>query len=154
MKATAPSMLEAALALSMPKTLTPQLYQVVRCIVKLGSYELQAIVDAGAFGSTVSHMVARRLGLFNFLENASYNFLTSSGEQHTPMGLLHQLPVTIDEFTLPVDATVTKVESYGMMVGQDWLTPASAIINVKDRVLSIRKDRDTRVTVPWSCGMY
>jgi len=139
---------------SLLKTLAPPFYQVAKCIVKLGNYELKAIVDTGASGSTVSHVVARRLGLFNFLESAPYNFLTSSGEQHTPMGLLRQLPVTIGEFTLPVDATVTKVESYEMLVGQDWLTPAGAIINLEDRVLSIRKDRDTRVSVPLSCGMY
>ena len=115
----APSMLEAAVASSLLKTLTPPLYQVAKCIVKLGRYELKAIVDTGASGSTVSHVVARRLGPFNFLESAPYNFLPSSGEQHTSMGLLRQLPVMIGEFTLSVDATVTKVKSYEMLVGQD-----------------------------------
>ena len=40
--------------------------------------------------------------------------------------------------------TVTKVESYEMLVGQDLLTLAGAIINLEDKVLSIWKDRDPR----------
>ena len=60
------------------------------------------------------------------------------------MGLLRQLPVTIGEFSLLVDETVTKVESYEMLVGHDLLTLAGAIINLEDKVLSIWKDRDPR----------
>ena len=81
-------MLEAAVAPSILKTLTLSLYHVAKCIVKLANYELKAIVDKSASRSTFKNIVARRLGLFNFLKSAHYNFLTSSGEQHTSMGLL------------------------------------------------------------------
>ena len=128
------------------------LYSVVTCEVAIGSVSFEAVVDSGASNTTLSHVVARKLGLLDFMEETSLVFTTSSGETDRPWGILRGVPLTVGKLTLPLDMCVTGARGYEMLLGNDWLFSAQATLHIGSKELSFRLSRDLVDTVALRCG--
>ena len=128
------------------------LYSVVTCEVAIGAVNFEAVVDSGASNTTISHVIARKLGLLDFMEETSLVFTTSSGETDRPWGLLKGVPLTVGKLTLPLDMCVTGARGYEMLLGNDWLFSAQATLNIGSKEMSFRLSRDLLDIVPLRCG--
>ena len=77
------------------------LHSVVTCQVAIGPVSFEAVVDSGASNATISHVVARKLGLLDFMEETSLVFTTSSSETDRPWGMLRGVPLTMGSLPCP-----------------------------------------------------
>ena len=128
------------------------LYSVVTCEVAIGPVTFEAVVDSGASNTTISHIIARKLGMLDFMEDTSLVFTTSSGETDRPWGILRGVPLTVGKLTLPLDMCVTGARGYEMLLGNDWSFSAQATLHIGNKEMSFRLSRDHADTVPLRCG--
>ena len=133
------------------------MYTVTKAVVKLGPHAIEAIIDTGASGTTMSHVVARRLELYKYMVEAPCALLTASGERYKPLGLLRKVPITIGRLTLPVHVTVTATSDYDMLIGHDWLMPAGAILDLEAKRMTYRLAPEVQESVhyrlaAWPCS--
>ena len=117
-----------------PESKPSLLYSVVTCDAAIGPLNIEAVVDSGASNTTVSHIVARKVGLLDYMEGTSLVFTTSSGESDRPWGILRAVPLKVGKLTLPMDIYVTGANGYEMLLGNDWVyaTQATFYIGAKD----------------------
>ncbi len=97
------------------------LTSVVRVHCRVFGLPVVAIVDSGASHSVLSQRVARKLQLLDRLEETSSTFVTASGAQEKPWGLLTGVPVTVGKLTLDMDMPVVGATTYDLLLGNDWL---------------------------------
>ena len=128
-------------------------YRVVKCAIKLGPHTIEAIVDTGASGTTMSHVVARRLQLYKFMVESPHSLLTASGERYKPLGMLTRVPIKVGRLTLPVHVTVTDTGDYDLLLGNDWLVPAGAVVDFEEKRLVYRLSPEVQESVPITCGL-
>ena len=131
-KATA-ALNEATAGVASTVGIGPELpiYRVVKCIIKLGPHTIEAIVETGASGTTMSHVIARRLQLYKFMVESPHSLLTASGERYKPLGMLTRVPIKVGRLTLPVHVTVTLTGDYDLLLGNDLLVRAGAVVDFK-----------------------
>jgi hypothetical protein len=128
-------------------------YRVAKCVIQVGNHSIEAIVDTGASGTTMSHVVARRLQLYQFMVDSPHSLLTASGERYRPLGMLAKVPLKVGRLSLPVHVTVTDTGDYDVLLGNDWLVPAGAMVDYERKRLVYRLSPDVQESVPITCGL-
>ena len=128
------------------------LYSVVTCDVAIGPLHFEAVVDSGASNTTVSHVVARKVGLLEFMEDTTLVFTTSSGDNDRPWGILRAVPLKVGKLILPLDMYVTGASGYEMLLGNDWLYAAQATLHIGTKEMTFRLDRDVLDSITLRCG--
>ena len=61
----------------------------------------------------------------------------ATGTNHTLLGRIFELPVQFGKLIIPTTAMVMDVDSYDLLLGNDWLIKAQAVIDLAARKLKI-----------------
>ena len=76
----------------------------------------------------IAYKVVKELGLK--IEQASSSLIMSATDNSTrPLGVIHDLPITIDQTTISVTVEVVDVTSYFILLGNDWFKKVEASYN-------------------------
>lgn len=84
----------------------------------------------------------------NGLQPTCTSSLTASGERAAPWGVLKHLPITVGKLTLPLNVCVTSATNYDLLIGNDWLSQASANLDWESATLHFLVGPSTVDTVP------
>ena len=107
-----------------------------------------AIIDTGASNTCISHVVLRRLRLWDEMVAEGMKYTTASGTTESSLGHLRDAEITIGDVTIPLNVQVTTASTYTVLIGYDLLSQIEANIDLgKDR-LTYRRDKDTRGAIP------
>ena len=99
-----------------------------------------AILDTGASSSMISQNAIRKLGLWNdIIQEGQQSYKTASGDAVKPWGTLKTADVAIGGLEIPLEnVLVSAAQSYDVLVGNDWLQQAEAVISYEKKQISYR----------------
>jgi hypothetical protein len=145
-------------ALRKPKekeiTLADQEYSLkttaLKCNVLVGSYTVPTIVDSGAAISIITRDAMEQLG-YDIEEASKSIILPATGERTQPLGVIRDLPITIQGQTIPIDVEVVEAATYSLLLGNNWLMKAGASYNWREQELTV-KWRGKTLIVPANCS--
>ncbi len=121
----------------------------------IGDRQVTAIVDTGSNSTIVPKHQVLSMGLWEHMTPASdVRINVASGVRAQPLGILPNLPITMYDTTIKVDAYVTDALSYDLLLGMDWLLPAECHINLQDRTLELpsRGQAGGKYVIPLGVG--
>ena len=100
----------------------------VKCNIQLRNKPYQAIIDSSVSVSMIAYKVVKELGL-KIKQASSSLIMFATGNSTRPLGVIHDLPITIDQTTIPVTVEVVDVTSYYILFGNDWSKKVKASYN-------------------------
>ena len=54
----------------------------------------------------------------------------ATGTNHTPLGRIFELPVQFSKLIIPTTVIVMDIDSYDLLLGNDWLIKVQAVIDL------------------------
>ncbi|RHZ53321.1 hypothetical protein Glove_443g6 [Diversispora epigaea] len=118
--------------------------------VAVGVYTVPTIVDSGVAISIVTRDAMEQLG-YEIEEASKSIILPATGKKTQPLGVIRDLPITIQGQTIPIDVEVIDAATYSLLLGNNWLMKANASYNWSDQELTLRW-RGKTLTVPANCS--
>ncbi|RHZ82591.1 hypothetical protein Glove_108g70 [Diversispora epigaea] len=100
----------------------------LKCNVAVGVYTVPTIVDSGAAISIVTRDAMEQLG-YEIEEASKSIILPATGKKTQPLGVIRDLPITIQGQTIPIDVEVIDAATYSLLLGNNWLMKANASYN-------------------------
>ncbi|RHZ86625.1 hypothetical protein Glove_48g209 [Diversispora epigaea] len=122
----------------------------LKCNVAVGVYTVPTIVDNGAAISIVTRDAMEQLG-YEIEEASKSIILPATGKKTQPLGVIRDLPITIQGQTIPIDVEVIDAATYSLLLGNNWLMKANASYNWSDQELTLRW-RGKTLTVFANCS--
>ncbi|RHZ79395.1 hypothetical protein Glove_147g60 [Diversispora epigaea] len=122
----------------------------LKCNVAVGVYIVPTIVDSGAAISIVTRDAMEQLG-YEIEEASKSIILPATGKKTQPLGVIRDLPITIQDQTIPIDVEVIDAATYSLLLGNNWLMKANASYNWSDQELTLRW-RGKTLTIPANCS--
>jgi hypothetical protein len=122
----------------------------LKCNVSVGDYTVPTIVDSGAAISIITCDAMEQLG-YEIEEASKSIILPATGVKTQPLGIIRDLPITIQGQTIPIDVEVIDAATYSLLLGNNWLMKANASYNWREQELTLRW-RGKTLTVPANCS--
>ncbi|RHZ71760.1 hypothetical protein Glove_253g84 [Diversispora epigaea] len=122
----------------------------LKCNIAVGVYTVPTIVDSGAAISIVTRDAIEQLD-YEIEEASKSIILPATGKKTQPLGVIRNLPITIQGQTIPIDVEVINAATYSLLLGNNWLMKANASYNWSDQELTLRW-RGKTLTVPAHCS--
>lgn len=155
------------LATAMPSTLSlrqpamrkPPSYQrphrISTCKVTahINGREVDCVIDTGASTSAVTLDCLRRLGLDDLIQPANANYLNADGRISSGHGKVPNLVLSLGDLETLITPTVTNALNYNMLIGNDVLTRAKAVIDYSRDQLVIQVDPTYYQEIPISVAV-
>ena len=98
------------------------------CDAKVQDKVIPLIVDSGSSGSVVSSYLLKDLGI-KIDRPSTVNMINVHGESKRAIREIAEFPFVVGGMKIPIDVVVTDANSYNTLVGNDWLSKVSAIID-------------------------
>ena len=73
-----------------------------------------------------------------------------NGERRRPLGAVSDIPLKIQECTIPMEAIVTEADSYSAIVGNDWLRKVKAKVDYEEGLMTLRWN-NKEIIAPVEC---
>src|SRR5581483_6356928 len=105
-----------------------------------------AIVDSGAATSIITKTLLDRLE-FEVDSPSKLVVVTANGARTKSLGIVSNLPVTIGRINIPTSFQVLESKDEVLILGNEWLREANAIMDWERSTLTIKKD-DKIVKIP------
>src|SRR3954469_24890855 len=96
----------------------------------------RGIADTGAGKTVISEAFMNCLG-WSIDKPTKIAFTVATGEKATALGIIKNVPVTVGGLTIPISAIVSTLTSYDILLGNDWLIKANAVIDLTNTKLTI-----------------
>ena len=64
-------------------------------------------------------------------------FTVATREKATALGIIKSVPITVGGLTIPISAIVSTSISYDILLGNDWLIKANAVLDLSNTRLTI-----------------
>jgi hypothetical protein len=122
----------------------------LKCNVSIGEYTVPTIVDSGAAISIITREAMEQLG-YEIEEASKSIILPATGKRTQPLGVIRDLPITIQGQTIPIDVEVIEAATYSLLLGNNWLMKAGASYHWQDQELTL-KWRGKTLIVPANCS--
>jgi hypothetical protein len=119
------------------------------CEATIGGYEVPLILDSGSSLNIISLPLFQKLGL-KLARNASKAITGIHGNKRLPTGEYDDLPVTVQQLTIPADVVIIDTTAYSLIVGNEWLSKARANIDWDSMHVTLRW-KQQNVRVPFQC---
>lgn len=78
------------------------------------------LIDSGSSASFLSSLIAQQLSAISSEAASTSVQVAGGGILHSP-GILHQVPWSIDQYSLSLDFRTLLLSSYDVIIGMDWL---------------------------------
>ena len=85
----------------------------------------------------IAHRVVKELGL-KIDQVSSSLIVAATGNSTRPLGIIRDLPVEVDNTIIPIDVEVVDVNSYSLLLGNDWSQKIEANYNWKNECYSFK----------------
>src|SRR5262249_54799999 len=95
-----------------------------------------AVIDTGAGGCLISNTLLKRLD-WPIEKPTKLTFVAADGKVNRPLGRIEDVPVTFGPAVIPINAIVTSAQSYDLILGNDWISKARAVMNFKKNDMQI-----------------
>jgi hypothetical protein len=96
----------------------------------------RGIADTGAGKTVISEAFMNRLG-WSIDRPTKVTFTVATGQKATALGIIKNVPITVGGLTIPITAIVSTSTSYDILLGNDWLIKANAILDLAGTKLTI-----------------
>ena len=107
------------------------------CIAQIDNQWTQLILDSGSSGSVITKAFMERLGR-KADRPLDINMIGILSERKKPLGEIVDLPITIQNATIPINVAISEATGYDILVGNDWLSKCKATISWEDRELKFK----------------
>ena len=64
-------------------------------------------------------------------------FIAADGKVNRPLGRVEDIPVTFGPAIIPINAVVTSADTYDLILGNDWISKAKAVMDFRKHKLQI-----------------
>ena len=113
----------------------------------IGQYPVNAIADTGAGSSIITKHILDRMG-WEIDQPARSTIVIADGKKSTPLGEVIDVPVTVGQEIIPIRMLVMSAKTYDIILGNNWLTKAGAVMYMNTERLTITwRGRKTRVPI-------
>ena len=102
---------------------------------QITNYPVNAIVDTGAGRSIIAKHVLNHLG-WDIEEPARTVLVITDRSRSTPLGEVHEVPIIFGNETIAIDMIITVLETYQIILGNNWLKKAKANINLEAETMT------------------
>jgi len=92
---------------------------------------VSTLVDTGAAISAVSLTLLNEMG-YEVERSVTYKIRGVGNDKIIPIGEIEDFPVTFGKVTIPVTMAVIDTPQYPIILGNDWLSKAQAVISYRD----------------------
>lgn len=136
----------AALGRNTPKLLSRLPMQVLpkistcKVIARINGREVDCVVDTGASTSAITLDCLRRLNLDSLIDTTKTSYLNADGRITAGKGKVPNLVLSMGEFETLINPTVTSALNYNVLIGNDVLTRARAVIDYNQGKMVIQVD--------------
>ena len=96
----------------------------------------EAIIDTGAGSAVISNSFLQRKG-WDIDEPTRITYTVANGQRDTTLGIVTKVPIQVQGLTIPIDMIVTNANSYDVILGNEWLVKANAIIDLNAAAMRI-----------------
>ncbi len=96
----------------------------------------RGIADTGAGKTVISEAFMDRLG-WSIDKPTKVTFTVATGDKATALGIIKNIPITVGGLTIPISVIVSTSTSYDILLGNDWLIKANAVLDLSNTRLTI-----------------
>jgi len=100
----------------------------VKCNIQLRNRPYQVIIDSNASVSMIAYKIVKELGL-KIEQVSSSLIMSATGNSTRPLGVIRDLPITIDQTTIPIIVEVVYIILYFILLSNDWFKKVEASYN-------------------------
>src|SRR4051812_471067 len=98
------------------------------CLGRVEHLDAEIILDSGAAVNAISKAFADRAKL-PITKPTNRTYMTASGQKATALGIIEEIPVTLNGITISVNALVTNSTCYDLILGVDFFTKAKVTMD-------------------------
>ena len=121
----------------------------MHCLGRVGNQKVTIIIDSGAVSNIINNSLLKKIN-WKIQKPSNINLVGINGIKERPLGEVLNLPVTLGEKNLEINALVTEKGDYDLLLGNDWAHKNQAIVDWKTRTLTFEFNNE-KVQVPVSC---
>jgi predicted aspartyl protease len=114
--------------------------------VEINRYIIEGLVDTGASMSVMAAAVVREMGMMHLIVG-SETYKTASGVVTQALGRIDEVPVMVGGVQCTMTFMVVDIDSYGVLLGLDFLMKIEAIVDVERGLIQVRKGPRANVEV-------
>ncbi len=114
--------------------------------VEINSCLIEGLVDIGASMSVMAAAVVRELGLMHMV-SGSETYKTASGAVTQALGRIGEVPIKVGGVQCNMTFMVVDTDSYDVLLGLDLLIKISAIVDVEQGLIQVRRGPGTNVEI-------
>ena len=119
------------------------------CLEKVGNQKVTIIIDSGAVSNIINNSLLKKIN-WKIQKPSNINLVGINGIKERPLGEVLNLPVTLGEKNLEINALVTEKGDYDLLLRNDWAHKNQAVVDWKTRTLTFEFNNE-EVQVPVSC---
>jgi hypothetical protein len=129
-----------------PRLLSRQPLQVLpkistcKIMARINGREVDCVIDTGASTSAITLDCLRRLNLDTLIDCTKSSYLNADGRITAAKGKVPNLVLSMGEFETLINPTVTSALNYNVLIGNDVLTRARAVIDYNQGKMVIQVD--------------
>ena len=120
-------------------------------ICHIEDQQVNAIMDSGAGSCVLTEKFLKLMG-WGIDAPADIKFLLADGKQVKPLGIVHNVPIRFGNFTIPINAYVGESTEYDLIIGNNWLSKAKAMIDYDKLTIAIKwrgRVNDFPISIEW-----
>jgi hypothetical protein len=107
------------------------------CEASIKHIKFPLIVDSGFAECIISLALLKDLEM-EITKASKIVMVNVNGERRRPLGAVTDVPLTIQDFVIPMDAIVTDADTYAAIVGNDWLKKVKAHMDYETDNLTLK----------------
>jgi hypothetical protein len=117
----------------------------MQLVVQVGTTELLALVDSGSTHNFIRDEVIGELGL-KVRPRPDMKVTVANGEKVTSAGIVHELPVSIDQESFSINLYSLPLDGFDIVLGVQWLRTLGPILWDFDSLFITFWRKDHQVT--------
>ena len=98
--------------------------------------QIKGVVDSGAGNCIITKKFLDLLG-WGIDGPTKVKFVVANGASIAPLGVVHNVPIRLGNFTIPITAFVSESTTYDLIIGNNWLKKGGAIIDYNAQELQL-----------------
>ena len=117
-----------------------------KCTLRVNGKVINVVIDSGAATSIITKTLLDQLNL-DIDRNSKLVVVTANGDRTKSLGIVDDVPVMVGKITILTSFQVLSSKDKVLILGNDWLRNANAVMDWKQSTLTIKNDRQA-IRVP------
>ena len=121
----------------------------MHCIGKIKDHKAIIIIDSGAVSNIISNDFLKKIN-WKIQRSSNINLVGINGIKERPLGEVIDLPITLSNKDLKINALVIEKGDYDLLLGNDWAHNNASILDWKKKTLTFEHQSE-KIKIPVSC---